>query len=119
MTKKAKYNNFSAIFLSPKFLQPMILKTTLNFTIGLQLSSKWSQYGLLFTPKVVFNWSPMETFFSQLVSIPADSQLDLVSHSDLDSMSALLCQSDFISQTLIFDCNFIQSCNLCLSLFQF
>ena len=73
----------------------MILKTTLNFTIGLQLSSKWSLYGLLFTPKVVFNWSPMKTFFSQLVAIPADSQLDLVSQSDLDSMSVRFYQSNF------------------------
>ena len=78
-----------------------MIETTLNFASGLQLPLKWSPKGLLFIPKVVFNWSPMETFFSQLVSIPADSQLDLVSHSDLDSMSALLCQSDFISQTFI------------------
>ena len=49
-------------------LQPIILETTLNFIFGLQLSSKWSPNGLLFTSKVVSIWSPMETFSSLPIS---------------------------------------------------
>ena len=66
--QKGKYKNNSAIFLSPKMLQPIILETTLNFIFGLQLSSKWSPNGLLFTSKVVSIWSPMETFSSLPIS---------------------------------------------------
>ena len=82
--QKGKYKNNSAIFLSPKMLQPIILETTLNFIFGLQLSSKWSPNGLLFTSKVVSIWSPMETFSS----LPISSQ-----PWDYDFSVALLVQS--------------------------
>ena len=59
-------------------LQPIILETTLNFIFGLQLSSKWSPNGLLFTSKVVSIWSPMETFSSLPISSQPCMRMTLI-----------------------------------------
>ena len=93
--KEAKFKNIRAIFLSPKLLLPILLETTLNFIIGLQLSSKWYPNGLHFTSKVVsqlvhkseldLKESPI-LFLLYLFSYPQRGALKCMTSSDLKSM---------------------------------